>query len=283
MPDIQRIIKAIDDELKRSEKKYLTPPEANRILKEMNILNDIGARSGLPLRKLLRKGKIPHAYQINGKGSEWRIPYSVYKNSNPSISSEQKAVKQKAESIDNSHKENFTKIKKQIDQVRESYKPDKIKYILVAEAPPESLDRFFYFHNVKRSDWLFLGVMQALYPLLKEEYILRKRDSVLKAALLSQFKEDGFYLIDLLDYPLSYYSGNLRDTIQELIKKIKILANEKTLIILIKANVYDVAFSVLKENGFNVIDKRIDFPASGGQVKFQEKFKAALEETKYYK
>ena len=283
MTDIQKIIKAIDDELKRTGKKYITPPEANKILENMHILNNRDARSGLPLRKLLRQGKIPHAYQINGKGSEWRIPHSSHKNSKPSNYSEQKSIKVKTKPVDKIDKADFTKVKKQIEQAREKYKPDEIKYILVAEAPPESLDRFFYFLNVKSYDWLFLGVMQTLYPQQKDEYIMRKRDSSLKEKLLLQFKEDGFYHIDLLDYPLSYYTGNLSETKSELIKKVKKLANERTQIILIKANVYDTAFVDLKESGFNVIDKRIDFPASGGQIKFQEKFNAALEEAKYFK
>jgi len=283
MTAIQKIIKAIDDELKRTGKKYLTPPEANKILERKHILNDIDAHSGLPLRKLLRQGKIPHAYQIDGKGSKWRIPHSSYKNSKTSNYPAQKKIKLKTKSKSNIPKVGFTEIKKQIEQARTIYKPDDIKYILIAEAPPESLERFFYFIDVKTSDWLFLGVMQALYLSQKEEYILHKRDSELKEKLLLKFKEDGFYLIDLLDYPLSYYSENLSGTITELINKVKLLANESTQIILIKANVYDTAYSALVENGFNVIDKRIDFPAIGGQIKFQEKFKAALEEAKYFK
>jgi hypothetical protein len=281
MPDIQKIIKAIDNELKRTGEKYITPPEANKILEKMHILNDRDAYSGLPLRNLLRQGRIPHAYQIGGKGSQWRIPHSIYKNSKPSNYSEQKAIKVKTKPVDNINKVDFTKVKIQIEQAREKYKPDEIKYILVAEAPPESLDRFFYFLNVRSSDWLFLGVMQALYSQQKDEYLIRKRDSALKEKLLLRFKEDGFYLVDLLDYPLSYYTGNLSETTAELIKKVKHLANERTQIILIKANVFDTAFTVLKESGFNVIDKKIDFPASGGQKKFHEKFIAALKEAKY--
>ena len=283
MPDIQKIIKVIDAELKRTGKKYLTPPEANKILERQHILNNIDARSGLPLRKLLRQGKIPHAYQMGGKGSEWRIPSSSYNNSKPSNYSGQRVIKTEPKTVSTKHKVEFGSIKKLIEQAREKYIPEDIKYILVAEAPPESLDRFFYFLDVKKSDWLFLGIMQALYPLQKDEYILRKRDPSLKEKLLLKFREDGFYLIDLLDYPLSYYDGNLSDTTNELMKKIKKLSNESTQIILIKANVYDTAFPTLRENGFKVIDKRIDFPASGGQIKFQEKFKAALKEVRYFK
>jgi (p)ppGpp synthase/HD superfamily hydrolase len=36
----------------------------------------------MPLRRLLREGQIPHAYQVRGKGSEWRIPHSRRKIAN---------------------------------------------------------------------------------------------------------------------------------------------------------------------------------------------------------
>ena len=173
------------------------------------------------MRKLLRQLKIPNAYQIGGKGSEWRIPNSNYKNSKSSNYSGRKVKQLDTKTIENKQKVDFKNVKRQIDQAREKYIPDEIKYILVAEAPPESLDRFFYSSKVKRSDWLFLGIMQALYPLQKNEYIVRKRDPELKEKLLLHFKEDGFYLIDLLDYPLSYYTGNLSETTPELIKKVK--------------------------------------------------------------
>jgi len=283
MPDINVIIKVLDKELERTRKSFLSPPEANKILQREGILNDRDARSGLPLRKLLRQGKLPHAYQDGGKGSSWAIPHSSSKHP---VSSNYPSVKSKP--ITNTvkkdtPKEEFTNIKTKIEETRAIYKPQTIKYLLVAEAPPDSLDRFFYFSDVKTSDWLFLGVMQALYPLQKEEYLSKKRDSALKEILLKKFQEDNFYLIDLLDYPLSFYSGTLAETTNELVEKIKALSDENTQIILIKANVYDTAYKILKDNGFKVIDKRIDFPASGGQLKFQEKFKEALIEAEYLK
>ncbi len=283
MSDIYKIIKAIDKELERLGKEFLTPPEANKLLERLHILNDSNSHPGLPVRNLLRKNKILHAYQIGGKGTEWRIPHSTSKSSNISNYPSQKIVKSTNKKIIDKQEIDFNKIKKEIEKARKIYKPDKIKYLLIAEAPPESLDRFFYFSDVKTSDWIFLGVMQAIYPLKKEEYLSSKREPGLKEKLLIQFKEDGFYLIDLLDYPLSFYSGNLSNTTEDLLKKVKLLSNEITQIILVKVNVYDIAFSLLTEKGFNVIDKRIYFPASGGQLKFQEKFKAALKEANYFK
>lgn len=283
MPDIQKIIEALDKELERTGKSFLTPPEANKVLEREHILNDRDARSGLPLRKLLRQGKMPHAYQEGGKGSSWIISQSTTNHSRTSNYSSQQAIKKSITNKNDTQEIDFNDIKTKIEEARSIYKPDNIKYLLIGEAPPESLDRFFYFSNVKTSDWLFLGVMQALYPLQKEEYLSKKRNPILKEKMLNKFQEDSFYLVDLLDYPLSFYSGNLTKTITELVEKVKILGNENTQIILIKVNVYDTAYQVLKENEFKVINKRIDFPASGGQLEFQEKFKDALIEAKYIK
>lgn len=283
MSDIKEIIKAIDCELERTGKEFLTPPKANRLLERLRILNDRDTRSGLPLRRLLRKGRIPHAYQESGKGSNWIIPHSTSENSKPLNYPSKKVNKSKSNKFTGKKDFDFTKIKKTIEKARENYIPSKIKYLLIAEAPPESLDRFFYFSDVKTDDWLFIGVMQALYPSKKEEYLRQKRNPILKETLLTQFKDDGFYLIDLLDFPLSFYSEDLENTTYDLISKIKLLLDEQTKIILIKVNVYDTAFSVLKSNGFNVIDKRIVFPSSGGQQNFQVKFNEALKEAKYLK
>jgi hypothetical protein len=282
MIDIKKIINAIDDELLRMGKDYLTPPEANLILAQKGLLGDRDDRNGLPLRKLLRKGKIPHAFQMGGKGSEWRIPSSSFINNNLSNYATIANPKIVKTSTGTNQEIQFDEVKKQIESARLKYRPGVIKYLLVAEAPPNSLDRFFYYENVKESDWLFLGVMQSLYPQDKNTYIQQKRKIDLKKNLLQKFKQDGFYLIDILDIPLSYYHGDLSDKINGLIYKIKSLSNKETQIILIKVNIYDTAFAVLRNQGFNVIDRRIDFPASGGQLKFQMKFKKALAEANYF-
>ena len=33
-------------------------------------------------------------------------------------------------------------LKKQLEKARQKYKPERVKYLLVAEAPPDSLERF---------------------------------------------------------------------------------------------------------------------------------------------
>ena len=73
MADVERIIKAIDEFLERKHRQITTPVEINLYLEAKGLLNDSVTRPGLPIRKILRKGQIPYAYQI---GVKWQIPHS---------------------------------------------------------------------------------------------------------------------------------------------------------------------------------------------------------------
>lgn len=74
MPDHTAIIKAIDELITRQGKEFVTPPDANEMLERKGLLTDSKDRPGLPLRRLLRAGMIPHAYKV---GRLWMIPRSV--------------------------------------------------------------------------------------------------------------------------------------------------------------------------------------------------------------
>jgi hypothetical protein len=73
MEKIDKIIEVIDEFLERTHQDSTTPVEINPVLELKGLLNDSASRPGLPIRKLLRKGKIPHAYQV---GVNWHIPHS---------------------------------------------------------------------------------------------------------------------------------------------------------------------------------------------------------------
>lgn len=48
---------------------------------------------------------------------------------------------------------------------RQKYKPEIIKFLLIAEAPPRAESkRFFYFEDIQNGDSLFLETMKVLYP-----------------------------------------------------------------------------------------------------------------------
>lgn len=75
------IIEFIDIYLINANSKSVDAVTANAILAKAGVLADSKDRPGLPLRKYLRDGLIPHAFQIGGAGSKWSIPLSIKKKS----------------------------------------------------------------------------------------------------------------------------------------------------------------------------------------------------------
>jgi hypothetical protein len=280
------IIQFLDDYLTKTGMTSIDPVEANALLAKAGILRDSKDRPGKPLRDLLRKGHLPHAFQAGGKGSSWTIPHSSKgKSSAPNYSSVDQQPKKvpnvkQTRIIDESI--NISQLKKQLEKARQKYKPEIVKYLLIAEAPPDSLERFFYYDTVRLHDYLFLGVAEAIYPRLKEQFLLSGRSSEIKNTILQTLQKDGFYLLDLSELPLSILDTDLHSQLPSLVEKIESVAGEKTHIILIKANVYDITFQFLKQKFKNVVDQRITFPGQGGQRKFQVEFKLALKKVGFY-
>lgn len=66
----------MDTYLRRTGQSSIDPVEANAILATAGLLRDSKDRPGKPIRDLLRKGQLPHAFQSGGKGSSWVIPIS---------------------------------------------------------------------------------------------------------------------------------------------------------------------------------------------------------------
>lgn len=154
------------------------------------------------------------------------------------------------------------------------YKPRQIKTLLIAEAPPCNLDRFFYFEDVKVQDSLFLEIMGVLYPDKKQRYLKSGRRTEDKAELLEMFAEDGFMLTDLYEVPIEPFSDDA--AIASLLARLEKLVDKTTPIILIKANVFDLLYPLLRAKGYNVINERLPFPGSGQQRVFREKFAAIV-------
>ena len=78
---------------------------------------------------------------------------------------------------------------------RAQYKPEPIELLLVAEAPPSSLDRYFYFEDVRDQDSLLRHVVRAILAIepLRSE----------KASELQWLADRGVFLIDLKREALS--------------------------------------------------------------------------------
>jgi hypothetical protein len=136
--------------------------------------------------------------------------------------------------------------------------------LLVAEAPPAALDRYFYFEDVPKHDSLFRHVARSL---LKTD---PTRDN--KAELLGRLRDRGVFLIDLKRDPVDDQSLELE--VPHLLRRVRKLEPDK--IIVIKASVYDLVRPALAESGQPVVDERVPFPGSGQQRRFEVAFAQAL-------
>ena len=168
-------------------------------------------------------------------------------------------------------------LKARYARARNKYRPSAIQVLIVAEAPPCTPERYFYFEDVRKHDSLFLEIMGVLYPENKQRYLKSRRDPAIKEELLEGFKEDGFWLLDLSEVPPELEPIELQDCMPGLRKRLEQYIDKTTPIILIKASVYDICFAMLREEGYNVKDLRIPFPGSGQQGVFREMFKKALQ------
>ncbi len=154
--------------------------------------------------------------------------------------------------------------------------------LLIAEAPPDSLDRYFYFEDVRKHDSLFLETMGVLYPELKQRYLASGRDKTMKIELLENFKEDGYWLMDLSEVPCSLLNDSLVSFVPSLLERLEKFVGKETPIILIKSSIYDICYLPLISNGYNVNQERIPFPGSGQQRVFREKFRKAVNSFEKY-
>lgn len=78
-------------------------------------------------------------------------------------------------------------------EAAECYRPDQVRLLLVAHAPPESLERYFYFEDVREKDNLFRYVIKGLSGSMPER--------AEKRTWLARLREDGVFLIDLMEGP----------------------------------------------------------------------------------
>lgn len=151
-------------------------------------------------------------------------------------------------------------------QAADPYRPDRIRLLLIAEAPPAAPDRYFYFRDVDTHDSLFRHVARSLLP------IEPTREN--KPELLAQLRERGVFLIDLKPDPVD--GTPLSSYVPQLLRRVQELNPDH--IVLIKATVYDAAYLTLNAAGLSVSSVRIPFPGSGQQKAFTQAFATALHE-----
>jgi hypothetical protein len=170
----------------------------------------------------------------------------------------------------------------------EKYNPKiiekEIEYLFIAESPPVSENdlepRYFYNDHLEKYDFLFkylASVFESLHPALFRS--ARSKEDRLKC-----LQKLGVFLIDACDYPINQIPVNKRNKLivkdyALLKKRIDELVTNKTNIILIKQNIYNLLKDRLCQDGYHVInkvDKCLPFPSNGNQGKFKRELKDIL-------
>jgi hypothetical protein len=145
------------------------------------------------------------------------------------------------------------------------YRPDEIDLLLVAEAPPSALDRYFYFEDVLTHDSLFRHVVQG---------VIGETPSRDKAPYLDELKERGVFLVHVSEDPFASRRDVLPGCVPGLVRRCAALAPQR--IVLIGAGTYDHTYDALRSAGLPVVDIRLPYPGSGQQRRFLEGFAVAL-------
>lgn len=169
-----------------------------------------------------------------------------------------------------------------INGLRNQYLPQRIHVLFVAEAVPDSPDRFFYYDKVAEKDWLYLYLMRALYGDMTVDYLRAN-----KTELLARFKADGYYLIDAVDDPITtkmspgmrteMVRANASKKVAEIKNLLAVSGDSDARIVLIKQTVFDGMYEPLMREGLPVANKSsIYFPSSGQQQKFLEQMRQTL-------
>ena len=141
-------------------------------------------------------------------------------------------------------------------QAAARYRPDRVDTLLVAEAPPSALDRYFYFEDVGEHDSLFRHVVQA---------VLGERPTRDKAPYLDELRDRGWFLVHLSEDPFRDRAA-LPPLVPDLLARCEQLAPQRILIV--GAPRYDLVHRPMRQAGLPVVEVRMPFPGSGQQRRF---------------
>ena len=141
----------------------------------------------------------------------------------------------------------------------QKYWPQNLRLLLVAEAPPSTLHRYFYFEHVSEQDapfrYVCLGVFGATTP---------RSD---KAARLGRLQESGVGLTDVSIEPLPVVGASLAEHVDGSVDRVQALSPES--VVLIEATVHDAMLGPLRRAHVPVVGVRVLFPGSGQQRRFE--------------
>jgi hypothetical protein len=167
------------------------------------------------------------------------------------------------------------------DSIRQKYRPDHIKGLLIAESPPPPAhfggSRHFYRSDTMRTDdRLFTNTIKALYPETAEMTETEMEQQ--KEEWLRRFQSDGWYMVEALEKSQHHEVTKptrqklIRENLPKLVEHVRKLTNKDTKIVLIKSNVFVVAAEPLRQAGFSVLNTElVDYPGHFNQRAYREK------------
>lgn len=236
---VDKINACLQAQLQRQGLDEVAAVDAARWLDAAAVLKDSDSRPGLPLRNLLRAGRIQGATQRPATPhGRWYIervdePTGGGEAELPPAKGPRGQRKTPA-NMGNADAE--TKARRRRERAAKKYRPASVK-LLLAEAPPAALDRYFYFEDVPTHDSLFRYVARAI---LEVEPTRRG-----KAELLARLRDRSVFLIDLKRDPVN---GRTHATdVRELVRRVRRLRPEK--IIVIKSSVFDLVRETFLDAG----------------------------------
>ncbi len=158
--------------------------------------------------------------------------------------------------------------------------PNKIKLLIVGEAPPKEDENYFYclarIDTDGRKRQFFRGIMKGV-GLLKEDTKWDKKENMSKEKrLLEEFLKNGYFLIDTCPEPLKGESSKVKEMkewVPSLEKRIEILNPEKVLFVT-RTN-QTIRKSVVENEKFQngmIYEEVLYYPGNGWLCKFIEEF-----------
>ena len=175
------------------------------------------------------------------------------------------------------------------DELRQQYRPEHIKLLLVAESPPPSENiggsrHFYRSAQPRREDRLFNNTIWALYPAASE-----KTEDELQAekeSWLRRLQADGVYMIEALEISQAHKvekkdrQARIKEALPRLIERVGELAEDDTRLVLVKSNVFVAAAEPLRAAGFTVLNTAlVDYPGHYNQQAYKEKLSRLARES----
>jgi hypothetical protein len=151
----------LQQQMRQRQLEEVAAVEAARWLDANGLLKDSSSRPGLPLRNLLRAGEIDTAIQRPaGSYGRWFIGHASWPHRSRGDRTRGVSAdvppRPTQTGLNDDKREIQIRASRRRAQAAKKYRPAFVKLLLVAEAPPSALDRYFYFEVVATQDSLLL-------------------------------------------------------------------------------------------------------------------------------